>query len=83
MFNKTQQTNAIKCIPLQMFGNSSLHVGRILPLDLSCPGGEAAWEKVDVENGSRVCRDQINLCNQTGHLCKLPADLLLTVPEML
>ncbi|CAG09117.1 unnamed protein product, partial [Tetraodon nigroviridis] len=40
----------------------------ILPLDLSCPGGEAAWEKVDVENGSRVCRDQINLCNQTGHL---------------
>ncbi|XP_056872055.1 all-trans retinoic acid-induced differentiation factor [Takifugu flavidus] len=40
----------------------------ILPPDVSCPGGNASWEKVDLEEGNRVCRGQMDVCNQTGQL---------------
>lgn len=60
-----------------------LHVWRILPPDVSCPGGNASWEKVDLEEGQRVCRGQMDVCNQTGQLCKFPTELLQMTPGAL
>lgn len=60
-----------------------LHVWRILPPDVSCPGGNASWEKVYLEEGNRVCRGQMDVCNQTGQLCKFPTELLQMTPDML
>ncbi|XP_034554878.1 all-trans retinoic acid-induced differentiation factor isoform X1 [Notolabrus celidotus] len=40
----------------------------ILPPVISCPGGNASWEKVEAKEGNRVCEGQRDLCNQTGQL---------------
>ncbi|KAM4521867.1 all-trans retinoic acid-induced differentiation factor isoform 2-T2 [Odontesthes bonariensis] len=40
----------------------------ILPQDIVCPGGNTSWEKVEVEEGNRLCEGQKNMCNQTGEL---------------
>ncbi|XP_068614552.1 all-trans retinoic acid-induced differentiation factor-like [Brachionichthys hirsutus] len=40
----------------------------ILPQDLLCLGGNTSWEKVEVKDGNRICKGQINMCNQTGQL---------------
>lgn len=66
-----------------MFGNSFLRVWRILPLDLSCPGGKASWEKVDVEDRNRVCRGQIDVCNRTGQMCKFLSSCFWWCPKCL
>ncbi|KAL2082275.1 hypothetical protein ACEWY4_022093 [Coilia grayii] len=40
----------------------------ILPSNLTCPGGNASWEKTEVKGEVRRCEGQINACNQTGHI---------------
>ncbi|KAG5276793.1 hypothetical protein AALO_G00109790 [Alosa alosa] len=40
----------------------------ILPSNLTCPGGNASWEKTEVNSEYRLCEGQINACNQTGHM---------------
>lgn len=40
----------------------------ILPADLTCPGGNTSWQKVEVEKENRLCEGQNNMCNQTGHM---------------
>ncbi|KAL6096049.1 atraid [Pungitius sinensis] len=40
----------------------------ILPENIHCPGGNASWEKVQVNEGNRYCKGQIDSCNQSGQL---------------
>ncbi|XP_008335578.1 all-trans retinoic acid-induced differentiation factor [Cynoglossus semilaevis] len=40
----------------------------ILPIDIFCPGGNQSWSKVELREGSRLCEDPKNMCNQTGQL---------------
>ncbi|XP_049612044.1 all-trans retinoic acid-induced differentiation factor [Syngnathus scovelli] len=40
----------------------------ILPADVACPGGNSSWDKVAIENGTRLCEGQRNMCIQTGKM---------------
>ncbi|CAJ1078163.1 all-trans retinoic acid-induced differentiation factor [Xyrichtys novacula] len=40
----------------------------ILPQEIFCPGGNTSWEKVEVNEGNRICQGQKDVCNQTGQL---------------
>ncbi|XP_061098918.1 all-trans retinoic acid-induced differentiation factor [Conger conger] len=40
----------------------------MLPLHLTCPGGNASWEKVEARGEIRLCDGQRDSCNQTGHM---------------
>uniref|UniRef100_A0A4W5KNC6 All-trans retinoic acid-induced differentiation factor n=1 Tax=Hucho hucho TaxID=62062 RepID=A0A4W5KNC6_9TELE len=40
----------------------------ILPVNLACPGGNASWNKVEVQGDTRHCEGQKDICNLTGHL---------------
>lgn len=82
-FNKIVKLLKKKILSCRHSLTDFLHVWRILPPDVSCPGGNASWEKVDLEEGNRVCRGQIDVCNQTGQLCKFPTELLQMTPGML
>ncbi|XP_069707160.1 all-trans retinoic acid-induced differentiation factor [Phaenicophaeus curvirostris] len=39
-----------------------------VPLDLDCPGGSSAWEKVTILESSRLCQGQQNPCNGSREL---------------
>lgn len=51
-----------------------MHPCRILPQDITCPGGNSSWEKVEVRNGTRRCEDQKDMCNLPGQMCKFLCD---------
>nr|XP_057912621.1 all-trans retinoic acid-induced differentiation factor [Doryrhamphus excisus] len=40
----------------------------ILPADITCPGGNSSWEKVEWNKGNLHCKGQKNMCNQTGQM---------------
>ncbi|XP_035276460.1 all-trans retinoic acid-induced differentiation factor isoform X2 [Anguilla rostrata] len=39
----------------------------LLPYHLTCPGGNASWEKVETRGEIRLCEGQRNSCDQMGH----------------
>ena len=39
---------------------------RILPQDVSCPGGINAWNTITSYIDNQICQGQKNLCNNTG-----------------
>ncbi|XP_027895585.1 all-trans retinoic acid-induced differentiation factor [Xiphophorus couchianus] len=40
----------------------------ILPEHIACPGGNASWQQMEVKQGKQLCKDQKNMCNQTGQM---------------
>ncbi|KAJ8332440.1 hypothetical protein SKAU_G00426130 [Synaphobranchus kaupii] len=40
----------------------------MLPFPLTCPGGNASWEKVETRGETCLCERQRNSCDQVGHM---------------
>ncbi|KAL4235840.1 hypothetical protein ACF0H5_004230 [Mactra antiquata] len=40
-----------------------------LPETLECPGGNNSWRSDDVTDNTRICKDEINLCQQNNITC--------------
>ncbi|KAM9316316.1 all-trans retinoic acid-induced differentiation factor [Gastrophryne carolinensis] len=52
-----------------------------LPLNISCPGGDDAWENVDSHLGYRICQNQHSACNTTGGSALLCPENSLCAPD--
>ncbi|XP_063806743.1 all-trans retinoic acid-induced differentiation factor, partial [Pseudophryne corroboree] len=52
-----------------------------LPVNISCPGGEGAWESATVTAGAQICQQQRDACNTTGGQALLCPENSLCAPD--
>ncbi|XP_069830249.1 all-trans retinoic acid-induced differentiation factor [Dendropsophus ebraccatus] len=51
-----------------------------LPPNISCPGGDGAWRRVNSSADARICQDQKDWCNSTGDQALLCPENSLCAP---
>ncbi|XP_074065978.1 all-trans retinoic acid-induced differentiation factor isoform X2 [Macrotis lagotis] len=75
------RANPLLNIPTSAFRNFTELQTLVVPLKLSCPGGNVSWDNITFDGDSYICQGQRSLCNGTVQPAALCPENAYCVPD--